>query len=185
MLCLCLTFPERTGSVPARERGVKMLAAARYVEVVALGLWLGGMVLFSFIVAPALFQVLGNRHLAGDVVTVVLNRFYALSYICGAIYLLGLLVERRWPSNRTWIALEVGLVALLLLVTLYSDYFLDQRMASLRAEMKSLFGSVDQTAVEHPLRVTFNRYHRASVALMTGTLAGVLVLFGLLVRRWR
>ena len=165
-----------------------MLALARYLEVLALGVWLGGMVVFSFVVAPTLFQVLPSRHLAGDVVAVALSRLYALSYICGAAYLLGLFLEQVGPhSRRPWsaVALEIGIVAALLLIVLYSDYFLSARMVTLRAEMKALFGSIDQTAVEHPLRVAFHRYHRASVGLMTGTMVGVLVLLGLALRRWR
>ncbi|MFQ5817228.1 MAG: DUF4149 domain-containing protein [Terriglobia bacterium] len=170
-----------------------MLTLARYLEVMTLGVWLGGMVVFSFIVAPALFQVLGSRQVAGEVVTMVLNRLYALSYICGALYLLGVLLEQYGRGGighglsgvPTGVWLEVGLVAVLLLATFYSHYFLAQRMAGLREQMKSLFGSIDQTAHEHPLRVAFNRYHRVSVGLLSGTLAGVLVLLGLLLRRWR
>lgn len=163
-----------------------MLGVARYLEVVTLGMWLGGMVLFSVIVAPALFQVLPSRHMAGEVVSVVLSRLYGLSYICGALYLLGAVIEQRAQGgSRMLMALAVGLVAVLLLVTLYSDFFLGQRMGSLRAEMKTLFGSIDQTPVEHPLRVAFNRYHRAAVGLLAGTMGGVLVLLGLTLRRWR
>ncbi|MFB3127344.1 MAG: DUF4149 domain-containing protein, partial [Candidatus Acidiferrales bacterium] len=43
-----------------------MLTAARIVETLALGLWLGSMVFLSFVVAPAAFAVLPSRELAGQ-----------------------------------------------------------------------------------------------------------------------
>ena len=164
-----------------------MLKLGRYLQLLALGIWLGGMVLFSFIVAPALFQLLPSSGLAAEVVSVILDRLYALGYICGGFYLLGLLLEQRFVRSRglVGLAVEIGLVAGLLLVTLYSDFFLGERLAELRTQMKSLPGSLDLAAFDHPLRLAFSRYYRAALALLTGMMAGILILLGLTLRRCR
>ena len=52
-------------------------------------------------------------------------------------------------------------------------------MVAVRTEMVS----VDQTPVDHPLRLAFNRYHRYSVWLMTASLLVGLVAFYLTARR--
>src|SRR5687768_17124390 len=58
------------------------MLALRYVYVLALVVWLGGMVLLGAVVAPATFQVLqsiepiAGRALAGEVFGVTLARFH-------------------------------------------------------------------------------------------------------------
>jgi len=41
----------------------------RFLMLLSLVVWLGGLIFFSFVVAPTLFSVLPTRHLAGSVVS--------------------------------------------------------------------------------------------------------------------
>jgi uncharacterized membrane protein len=41
----------------------------RYLMLLSLIVWLGGLIFFSFVVAPTVFSVLPTRHLAGNVVS--------------------------------------------------------------------------------------------------------------------
>ena len=41
----------------------------RYLMLLSLVVWLGGLIFFSFVLAPTVFTVLPTRHLAGNVVS--------------------------------------------------------------------------------------------------------------------
>src|SRR3954466_7027043 len=68
-----------------------LMLALRYVYLLALVVWLGGMVVLGALVAPATFQVLQaaapetGRALAGALFGVVLARFHYLAYGAGAV----------------------------------------------------------------------------------------------------
>ncbi|MGH9788596.1 MAG: DUF4149 domain-containing protein [Candidatus Acidiferrales bacterium] len=163
-----------------------MLATLRFLQLLALGVWLGGMAVFSFIVAPAVFAVLPSRHLAGDLVTVALARMYMVSVLCGAVFAGALVVEQMHSGGALRaMAVPVALLALALVLGSYNQYGLTPPMAGLRAEMKATFGSVDQTPADHPLRVRFNRLHGVSMALLSGELLLLAALLFVTVRRFR
>jgi amino acid transporter len=148
--------------------------------------WLGGLAVFSFIVAPAAFSVLPSRHLAGDLVSASLARLYLLSVLCAAVFAAALVMELAMSGND-WraAALPAALLVLALVIGSYNHYGLTPPMAGLRAEMKSAFGSVDQTPADHPLRVRFNRLHGISMALLSGELLLLAGLVFVTVRRFR
>ncbi len=72
------------------------MLALRYVYVLALVVWLGGMVVLGAVVAPTTFQVLqasepvAGRALAGELFGVTLARFHYVAYAAGAVLLLSL-----------------------------------------------------------------------------------------------
>jgi uncharacterized membrane protein len=163
-----------------------MLTAARFLEFLALGLWLGGMVSLAFIVAPAAFATLPTREQAGNLVGLLLPRFYLLGTLCAAAYLIGLVLEQRVAGGSVrGLLLPVAFVAVALLIIVYSHYGLGERLAALRAEMTSTFGSVDATPRDHALRRAFGRLHGFSSILLSFQLLIVLTLLLLSVRRLR
>jgi hypothetical protein len=170
-----------------------MMATLRFVQVLALCVWLGGMAVFSFIVAPAAFSVLPSRHLAGDLVSASLVRLYMVSVLCAAVFVGALVVELAlYPSSsgqaglsgRT-LAFPAALLVLALAIGTYNHYGYTPLLADLRAEMKATFGSVDQTPADHPVRVRFNRLHGISMALLSGELLLLTTLLLTTVRRFR
>src|SRR3954454_20755958 len=72
------------------------MLALRYVYVLALVVWLGGMLILGAIVAPTTFEVLQasagsqGRELAGAVFGTALARFHYIAYVAGGILLLTL-----------------------------------------------------------------------------------------------
>jgi uncharacterized membrane protein len=80
----------------------------RYVYVLALVLWLGGMTTAGLVVAPATFSVLehwdpiAGRRLAGDVFAAVLARLHLVALAAGSAMLVVLTVLRvLGPRTRT------------------------------------------------------------------------------------
>jgi hypothetical protein len=61
-----------------------MDALLRFFELLAMVLWLGSVVFFSFFTAPVLFRVFGVEQ-AGRAVRTIFPRYYLLGLICGVI----------------------------------------------------------------------------------------------------
>ncbi len=152
----------------------------RMLEFLSLSVWLGSGVFLSFAVAPGAFAVLGSREQAGMLVGMALGRLHWIGLVCGVVFLLAHVLAAK--SLSALVDLAVLAVVLMLALTVVSQFAVTPRIAHLRAEMKSQFGSVDAAPAGNELRVRFNRLHQYSVWLESGVLlAGVLAL-ALLVR---
>lgn len=147
----------------------------RFLQALAFVIWLGGMIFFGFVVAPAVFSVLPTPHLAGEVVAEVLRRF---NWIAGIALLLLLLVAFLIPpiqKRRPFLSerLLVGLAVIAFAISLYSQFGIERRMHTLRVQA----GVIDNRAPTDPLRVEFERLHNRSVTLFgTNTVLGLLML---------
>jgi uncharacterized membrane protein len=144
----------------------------RFLEVFALGTWLGGILYLSFAVAPGAFGTLGSRDQAGALVGLVLSRLHVFGVIAGVVYLVAALALAR---SLAALARPAALAVILMVVlTAASQWGVSTRMAALRTEM----GSVDRTPVESPLRAEFDRLHKISVRLEGSILLlGIAALF--------
>jgi uncharacterized membrane protein len=141
-----------------------MTSIARFVEVFALGTWVGGIVFLSFVVAPGAFGILGNRDQAGMMVGYSLGRLHWIGMVLGLIYLVAYAVDARSIGA---LARPVALAVILMVgLTFFSQQFVTGRMAGLRREMVS----VDATARENPLRAEFDRLHVWSVRIESAVL---------------
>jgi Domain of unknown function (DUF4149) len=144
----------------------------RFVQVFALGTWVGSIIYLSFIVAPGVFGTLANRDQAGSVVGLLLGRLDHLGVIAAVLYLVAGLGLGR--SFKALIQPSALCVVLMLALTIVSQLAVTSRLAGLRTEM----GSVDATPHDNPLRVEFDKWHRVSVELEVVTLlAGIAGLY--------
>jgi len=121
----------------------------------ALGVWLGSIVFFSFVAAPALFSELGSDR-AGDAVNVVFPRYYvfgvAMAAVALAVWTVGPLVfDTADPPLAAAVGVVVGAAA-----NLYARYVLVPKMEAAGSD-------------------AFAQYHEQSVALNLVTLASVAV----------
>jgi uncharacterized membrane protein len=156
-----------------------MTNVLRFVQVFALGTWLGAILYFSFAVAPAAFATLPSRDQAGAFVGLALGRLHHLGVIAAVIYLVASLGLGR--SLKAFVQPAAIGVILMLLLTVASQHVVTPRMAALRTQMVS----VDATPRDNPLRVEFDRLHRTSVRLEgSALLIGLAALF-LTVRGYR
>src|SRR5205823_1160335 len=94
-----------------------VIGLLRVLYLLALALWVGEIACFSFVVAPAVFGVLGAAR-AGDVVAAIFPRYYALGAAAGAVALAcGIVLGRRAPAGGWWtgtvLVLALGLAATL------------------------------------------------------------------------
>jgi uncharacterized membrane protein len=150
-----------------------MNVVLRFIYLLSIALWVGGMAFFSFIAAPSIFKVL-PREEAGKVVTEIFPRYYWQGIICGAIALLtsvALGVRERW--NMLLIVRTI-MIAVMLVGLLYSMVILQPKIQAVKAQVTSF----DSLSPSDPLRLQFGRLHGRSFSVNAAVLLlGVIVLF--------
>ncbi len=104
-----------------------------------MGVWLGGVCLLSFVVAPGAFRILGNRDMAGSMVAYTLGRAHLIGIGAGVIYLVAQFLHPHALPNIARLAAIA--VILMLLLTVFSQFYVIAHLADLRTQM----GSVDRT----------------------------------------
>ena len=151
----------------------------RFVALLALVVWVGGLVALGAIAAPATFdvmalrQVADGRVLAGAVFGEILHRFFFVS--CGAaVVLLGSFGLRRvlGPKPRR-LGVRGGILLLMLAATLYAGIVVAGRIATLQTSIGAAPSSLPES---DPRRIEFGRLHGLSSALQLIPLLGGLCL---------
>jgi hypothetical protein len=141
-----------------------------------LGLWLGAMAFFSFVVAPSAFAVLQQRQLAGALVSRTLGALEIIGIIAGAILIALLFFSRE--RDRAFLY-ELIALALMTVSMLVSHFVVSRRIHDLRMGL----GEIAQLAANDPARVEFDRLHQYSVWLMGFNILGAIALIVYLARR--
>jgi uncharacterized membrane protein len=130
----------------------------RGIEILTLGLWLGGDVFLSFVVAPGAFSILGNRDAAGMIVGYCLAHLHFAGIFLGLLFVVVRLLRTRDFASFTSAAAVC--VVLMVILTASSQFTVSNRMDRLKKQMVS----VQNTPDDDPRRLQFNRLHHLSVA---------------------
>ena len=139
---------------------------SRFLMLMSLVVWLGGIIFFSFVVAPALFSILTSRELAGAVVQRSLTMLHWIGIVSALVFLIASTLDAlNTPGVQFGVTRNI-LMTIALALTLTSQFAVTRTMQRLHSEM----GPVDAVAANDPRRVEFNRLHTASTALEGGVL---------------
>lgn len=139
----------------------------RFIILLSLIIWIGGIIFFSAVVAPRVFSVLmplaGGQHLAGNIVNLSLNALHWIGLVCGAIFL-----GASYAKSRSFQRSQHYVVLVMLSLTLVSLAWVTPQMIKLR--------EYDPMKQSVPAEVTasFDYLHSLSVAL-----EGAVLLLGL------
>ncbi|HUC29048.1 MAG TPA: DUF4149 domain-containing protein [Candidatus Acidoferrum sp.] len=145
----------------------------RYLMLLSLVVWIGGLIFFAFVLAPTAFQVLPDTHLAGNVVGRALGKLHWMAIFSGVIFLLSSLLYSRLSDGTAHVfALRHVLIILMLGLTLLSQFWIIPRMDTLRAQV----GDFATVPLNNPARVQFDALH-----VWTTRVEGAVLLFGLVV----
>jgi hypothetical protein len=154
------------------------MRAVRYVYILALVVWLGGMVVLGAVVAPATFQVLQasepvtGRELGGAVFTTILERFHYVAYGAGALLLITLALMAVLGPRPRHLAVRFALITAMLAVALYSGAVVLRNADGIRREV----GVPSRLPESDARRVRFDELHVLSTRLMMVNLVGALAL---------
>jgi Domain of unknown function (DUF4149) len=154
------------------------MLALRYAAVVALVLWIGGLVAVGAVAAPAVFDVLGargadGRALAGSVVGVMLQRFDNLVYGCAAVVLLSLAVRGVLGPRPRRFAIRVGGLLLMVGAAMYGGLVVAPQIARAQQSIGAAPSTLDPA---DPRRIEFGRLHARSFSVQLVPLLGGLAL---------
>jgi len=127
----------------------------RFLMVLSLAVWIGGLIFFAFVLAPTAFQVLPT-HLAGNVVGRALGKLHWIAIFSGIVFLISsLLYSRLTEGTAHPLALRHVLIVLMLALTLFSQFWIIPRMDTLRASV----GDFANVTLNNPARVQFDTLH--------------------------
>src|SRR5271169_3125740 len=145
----------------------------RFLMLLSLILWIGGLIFFAFVLAPTAFSVLPNTHLAGNVVGRALGKLHWIAIVSGIVFLLSSLVYSRLTDGTAHLfALRHLLIGLMLGLTLFSQFWIIPRMDTLRVQV----GNFASVALDNPARIQFDALHVWSTRV-----EGAVLLLGLVV----
>ena len=151
----------------------------RYLYVVALVLWVGGLISAGALVAPSVFGVLQawnqsqGRVLAGEVFGEVLLRLTWLSYAMGGIMFITLTLHRLLGARPVKYGIRVGIMAVMLVMMMVTGFILIPQVDAIQS---GLAGPVASLADTDPRRMEFDRLHGISNILFSITAIGGLAL---------
>ena len=153
------------------------MAFFRFVGLLALSLWMGGLATLGALTAPVLFEVLagsdaaGGRELAGALFGAIFERFHHVSWAAGTVLLLSLAGRAALGPRPRHFGVRMWIVTAMLAASVTTALYVTPRIESLRAGASGPVASLPQ---EDPLRQEFGRWHAVSTGLMAFTLvAGI------------
>jgi hypothetical protein len=153
----------------------------RWIALLALAFWVGGLAVLGLITAPVLFAVLethapgSGRELAGAVFGAAFTRFEYGALGAGAVLLGSIGVRAALGPRPRHFGVRMWIAAFMLAATAATTFWIAPRIAHLSA---AISGPVASLADADPRRKAFGLWHGASTGLLLGTLlAGVALLW--------
>ncbi len=128
----------------------------------AIGSWLGGAALFTFLLTPTLFASY-SRDLAGNIVGVLFPGYFRWALACGTVALLCRIALRGRFAQASCL-----IIGLMLALTAGQAFVVEPRAAALKQEIRSF----ETTPTDHPLRVRFRKLHGLSMAANLAVIVG-------------
>jgi len=151
----------------------------RFLMLLSLICWIGGLIFFAFVLAPTAFSVLPTTHLAGNVVGRALGKLHWIGFVSGIVYLGSSMLYSRFTDGTAHVfAARHVLLCLMLALTLVSQFGIIPRMDTLRASL----GEVSAVPVDNPEGVQFDALHAWSTRVESAVLLLGLVMVYLTAR---
>jgi Domain of unknown function (DUF4149) len=155
------------------------MIALRYAYVLALVVWVGGLVTAGAFVAPTLFGVLEaeagpeGRRLAGAAFGEVLRRVLVAGESAGLVMLVAMTALRLLGPKPLSYGVRAGLLGLMLAGTAYTAHIVLPEAEALRRELDA---PIAQVATDDARRIRFDALHLLSTRLVTAVaIAGIVI----------
>lgn len=154
-----------------------MHSFARFLLILSMAVWIGGILFFSFIVAPAIFSVVGNQAAAGHIVSRCIGALHRLGLLCGVVFLAStLLIELKRVRALRIVA------GVMILCTAISQFIVTPQMQRIR---EAVGGAIQALPTVDAGREAFDRLHRFSVSLEGIVLIAGFLALAVIAREWQ
>lgn len=130
----------------------------RFLMLLSLVVWIGGIIFLAFVEAPITFThgLLPTRHMAGSVVGQSLDRLHYMGIVSGVVFLFASALYCRLSAGRARpLAFRHILIVLMIVFTMISQYAISPKMHALRAQAVV----IDNLSFDDPIRHEFDRLH--------------------------
>jgi uncharacterized membrane protein len=154
------------------------MLALRYAAVLALAVWVGGLIALAAVVAPAMFDVLGStgaggRLQAATLFAETLRRFDRSAYVCSSVILVSLAARAVLGPRPRRFAVRASIAGLMLAATAWTGFVVAPDIVRTQKEIGGLPSSLPEN---DPRRTEFARLHQLATVLQLVPLAGGLTL---------
>lgn len=129
----------------------------KFVHLLTLVVWFGGMIFFSFIAAPSIFKILSKED-AGDVVGDIFPKYFLIGYVA-SLTLLGTLFKLGQGNFR--VIPPIILLAIMSGLTFYSGLVIGPKVRKMKAKMREISDEVQKEELE----ISFKKTHSFSMIL--------------------
>jgi uncharacterized membrane protein len=154
-----------------------MSALLRYLLVLTLALWIGGIVFFSFIASPSVFKIL-PREQAGQVVGDIFPKYHLLGYI-SCLVALGCLLGLRQLGAAQAVGAAIVFVGVMGAVQVTMGMVIGPQVIAARDAAKAAPAGFEKYRLEKK----FRGLHGASMVLnLVLLILGLILLYRLAVR---
>jgi len=161
------------------------MSVLRFVSLVILAMWIGGLAVLGIVAAPSVFAVLeahdpvGGRSLAGLVFGAVFQRFQPVMWILGGLLIAVLALRAALGPRPKRLAVRMWTVVAMVAVSVGTTLLIVPRIDRIRSATPGPIASLADTDSR---KIEFNRLHGLSNGLMLLILAGGLGLMWFEVR---
>jgi uncharacterized membrane protein len=133
----------------------------RALRLLALVVWVGGLIFFAFIEAPTAFHVMGTTRQFALLIGGSIEAINQLGHVAAIVFLVAsfVLLRRQTARNRRLIGAEMLLVALMIAATAYVQMSIVPAMERDRA---AVGGDVNSVPSDNPTRAHFDALHAES-----------------------
>ncbi len=143
----------------------------RFIHLLSLVIWIGGMIFFSFIAAPSIFKAL-PRETAGDVVGGIFPKYWLMGYLCSLTALATIIILSY--MDRSYSLARVGLLVLMTALIFYSGLVVGANAREVKAQIRM----VEDASKKEILKSEFNVLHKRSTILNIAILIlGLAIIF--------
>src|ERR1700675_1737190 len=125
----------------ARASIISLMSFLRFLMLLSLVVWLGGLIFFAFVLAPTVFSpgLLPSRQLAGSIVGRSLDGLHFMAIGSGIIFLIASMIySRKATGNARPLGARHVLIVIMLMLTLISQFGITPKMHAIRAEAGSI-----------------------------------------------
>ena len=141
-----------------------MATLIRFLRLLSVVVWVGGIIFFAFVLAPVAFSVLPSQQLAGSVVGGSLRVLDIIGLVGGAIFWLttAILFKRSALAHKRRYEVQLLLSAIMLLATAYLHAGILPAMERDRVQSG---GDIEVAPKDNPAKIHFELLHKRSERL--------------------
>jgi len=138
-----------------------MQTLIRSLRMLAIVVWVGGIVFFAFVLAPVAFSLLPSQHIAGIVVGGTLRILHIIGLVCGAVFWVAtiLLYRRSARAHRRGYEVQIVLASAMILATAYLQASV---LPAMERDRLQAGGEIEVAPPTSPAKVHFERLHQRS-----------------------